>query len=689
MVKVGELEVNLGDENERYVAGWASVEVPDLEDDIIPINVLFKAMKKYMDEQFNGRISYAHTNKTIGKVIYWDIRRHPLTNKPGVYIIAKLFRNDVADKVWEALKQGRIHGFSVGGTGEKKDTFIEENGVRKVINVVTDLEIHEISLAEIPANQFSTIEEYSLAKALDNKKDVEEALDGIKKVRQETINIDERLDSIMKAVQEALEGIKEIKEIQAKNDLLKKLEPYPLLKTLIEGGDIREVIDDEEMLKAVIKDEIIEYVSKADDYDLKNFEQGLALAIARVAAYMPSDRKIKESMGMVEEKKAEEVVEKPYTDERMNAVIRSMDWIDRYIEGLDNLTKELRKMRQESIFEKARRNIEKYIEMLKDSCKSRYYNEEEGHFKGRAGTGERFNNCVKYFMNCKGLSEDAARRQCAEIARKKYGNAFHKSLDEVVEKILKNEELTDEDRELIKQFDEELKKGNGEIIDEDEEVEKPDDVRPPKKWLEDCKRKTGSTRLCAWVYWHHLKPNEPKKGDDDPETREARQRKKEWLEERVSKAANYTAIKDDFVDFLKKKFTSTCQSNCEKKTDAGKVPAFVEWLWNTGVEGKGLTDEQIKARIRSLFSFKDDKIVESLTDVARVRIESARDRVAKEKVEKDEGVPSASSGEAYVNPTYSDTGEKKRKKKNKFETQVQLKEYLKQIDAMIEKIKIR
>ena len=54
------------------------------------------------------------------------------------------------------------------------------------------------------------------------------------------------------------------------------------------------------------------------------------------------------------------------------------------------------------------------------ACLARYYNFEENHFKGRAGTGERFENCIKAFMRCHGYDEDSARRICAYIYHRKY-----------------------------------------------------------------------------------------------------------------------------------------------------------------------------------------------------------------------------------------------------------------------------
>ncbi len=53
------------------------------------------------------------------------------------------------------------------------------------------------------------------------------------------------------------------------------------------------------------------------------------------------------------------------------------------------------------------------------------------------------------------------------------------------------------------------------------EVRKPEDLRPPKEWWEHCTRRLQeqgfseerARRLCGWVFYHHLKPYPPEKGD--------------------------------------------------------------------------------------------------------------------------------------------------------------------------------
>lgn len=84
-------------------------------------------------------------------------------------------------------------------------------------------------------------------------------------------------------------------------------------------------------------------------------------------------------------------------------------------------------MRKESLYEgyvaRVLREYRRFTEAENKECAKKYAvlgnKGEVFHFKGPPGKGVRFKNCVKYFMDCKGLTKGKAQRMCAEIARKK------------------------------------------------------------------------------------------------------------------------------------------------------------------------------------------------------------------------------------------------------------------------------
>ena len=174
VVKTRPEQFKITDPNERIVAGWASVEIVDLQGDVIPVDVLERAMYKYVDR--GGHILYRHSNMPVGKILRWEIREHPELTKQykkpvyGVWIEAKIFNNyELDNMVWNLIRQGKIKGFSIGGVGkERKAKIKNEDGSETEVDLVTEIELTEISLVEEPANPLAKIEAINwMAKSID------------------------------------------------------------------------------------------------------------------------------------------------------------------------------------------------------------------------------------------------------------------------------------------------------------------------------------------------------------------------------------------------------------------------------------------------------------------------------------------------------------------------------------------
>jgi len=148
----------VSDPDKRVIAGFASVEVKDLQNDIVPVSVLERAMYDFMER--GGVIIYGHTNMPVGRVLRWEIRRHPETGKPGLWIEAELFRGVIpADQLWETIKSGKVLGFSIGGVGKEEKVKIKtEEGREEDADLITFLQLLEISIVEEPANPHARIE---------------------------------------------------------------------------------------------------------------------------------------------------------------------------------------------------------------------------------------------------------------------------------------------------------------------------------------------------------------------------------------------------------------------------------------------------------------------------------------------------------------------------------------------------
>jgi hypothetical protein len=148
----------ISDPDKRIVAGFASVEVKDLQNDIVPVSVLERAMYDFMER--GGTIIYGHSNMPVGKVLRWEVRKHPETGKPGLWVEAEIYRGVIpADQLWEEIKAGKMLGFSIGGVGKEEKVKIKsDDGKEEEADLITFLQLMEISIVEEPANPHARIE---------------------------------------------------------------------------------------------------------------------------------------------------------------------------------------------------------------------------------------------------------------------------------------------------------------------------------------------------------------------------------------------------------------------------------------------------------------------------------------------------------------------------------------------------
>jgi len=156
-------------EDDRIVAGWASVEILDSQGDIIPTGEIERAMYTLMDR--GGQILYGHANKPIGKILKWEIRKHPEANVDGLWVVAKIYKDyPLDDEVWRLVKEGQLRGFSIGAQGRKEKRVLKDKSVNlpDSVNVVRDLNLMEISIVPTPANPLARIEQVNyIAKGVD------------------------------------------------------------------------------------------------------------------------------------------------------------------------------------------------------------------------------------------------------------------------------------------------------------------------------------------------------------------------------------------------------------------------------------------------------------------------------------------------------------------------------------------
>lgn len=136
------------DSDQQMVYGYASTSDLDSDGEVIKVDALAKALPEYL--QF-PTIREMHEPRAIGTT------KEASVDKKGLYIGAKI----VNKEAWNLVKEGVYKAFSIGG-----------DVIKRVGNVIQELDLIEISLVDVPANKHATIEVWKRGKV---SKDAETA----------------------------------------------------------------------------------------------------------------------------------------------------------------------------------------------------------------------------------------------------------------------------------------------------------------------------------------------------------------------------------------------------------------------------------------------------------------------------------------------------------------------------------
>lgn len=118
------------DNDQKIVEGYASSEALDSHGEIVSFEGIKKALPDYMKY---ANIREMHQWSAVGKTI----SAVPDEASKALYLVAKV----VDEEAWKKCKEGVYTGFSIGG-----------RIVKKVGNIIEQLELNEISLVDRPAN---------------------------------------------------------------------------------------------------------------------------------------------------------------------------------------------------------------------------------------------------------------------------------------------------------------------------------------------------------------------------------------------------------------------------------------------------------------------------------------------------------------------------------------------------------
>ena len=156
----------LKENKECVIAGYASVDVVDKQNDKITLNAIREAADGFMKNDRFRNVMITHSNVQVGEVLdnYTDSKGKVLktgVDDTGFFVVIKL-RNDIekAKEVARDVRRGKLRSFSIGGQAiNKANKYDPDIGSYKEID---KLELHEITICEEginPEAKFNIIKE--------------------------------------------------------------------------------------------------------------------------------------------------------------------------------------------------------------------------------------------------------------------------------------------------------------------------------------------------------------------------------------------------------------------------------------------------------------------------------------------------------------------------------------------------
>ena len=166
------------------IGGYASIEMVDKQNDLITLNALGEAVKKYMTVPKFRNVMTNHSNVQVGEVIpqyrdkggkLWKTE----VDDVGFFVVIKI-REDIekAKEVGREIRDGSLRSFSIGGQAlEKKTKSHKDFGD---YNEISKLELHEVTVCEKGINPEAKFDILKQDKG-DNMNEVENALEELNK----------------------------------------------------------------------------------------------------------------------------------------------------------------------------------------------------------------------------------------------------------------------------------------------------------------------------------------------------------------------------------------------------------------------------------------------------------------------------------------------------------------------------
>ena len=197
--------------DELIIGGYASIEIVDKQNDLITIDALDDAVKKYMGEKKYRNVMSNHSNVQVGEVVEKYRDKNGTLHKTGVddvgfYVVIKM-RDDIekAKEINRGIRKGTLRSFSIGGQAiSKKQRTSDDYGE---YNEIDKLELHEVTICEKginPEAKFDILKQdvggeekmsEKLEKALEELNDLMKQVNQLNKEEEDEM-LEEKMDSM-------------------------------------------------------------------------------------------------------------------------------------------------------------------------------------------------------------------------------------------------------------------------------------------------------------------------------------------------------------------------------------------------------------------------------------------------------------------------------------------------------------
>jgi HK97 family phage prohead protease len=180
--------------DDLHIGGYASIEIVDKQNDLITLEALHDAVRKFMKNPKYTNVMNNHSNVQVGEVVkeYRDTSGRLWktdVDDVGFFVVIKL-RDDIekAKEVSRDIRKGTLRSFSIGGQAlEKRKRTNDELGN---YNEISKLELHEVTICEKginPEAKFDILKQDNGDNMTDVTKALEELNSLLKEIKGEEV----------------------------------------------------------------------------------------------------------------------------------------------------------------------------------------------------------------------------------------------------------------------------------------------------------------------------------------------------------------------------------------------------------------------------------------------------------------------------------------------------------------------